>query len=174
MYAIIRKNTFSPDKLTRAAGALAEFRELHAAQPGYAGSIEIDMAPAEHIVVHLWETEQDASAGLVVLVPHVRRLLEPLMAGPSQVIGAGQAATTDLARGVGSTSGHQGRCPASAASRSPTSPLGGTLLEGRSRVQDPPAASSAQHNALAILAATAMSCRRPMASGRWLRTCAAR
>jgi hypothetical protein len=97
MYAIIRKNTFDSDKLTRAAATLAEFRELHAAQPGYMGSIEIDAGAGQSIVVNLWQTEQDARAGLAVLVPHVQRLLEPLMAGPSQVIGAGEVAATDLA-----------------------------------------------------------------------------
>jgi hypothetical protein len=96
MYAIIRKNTFDHDKLTRAEGTLAEFRKLHAAQPGYAGSIEIDAGAAQSIVVNLWETEQDAQAGMAVLVPHVQRLLEPLMTGPSQFIGAGQVAATDL------------------------------------------------------------------------------
>jgi hypothetical protein len=47
---------------------------------------------------NLWETEQDAKAGQAVLVPHVQRLLEPLMTGPSQLIGAGEVAATDLAR----------------------------------------------------------------------------
>ena len=98
MYAIIRKNTFDPEKLTRAAGTLSEFRKLHSAQPGYAGSIEIDVAAAGRVVINLWETEQDAKAGQAVLVPHVQRLLEPLMAGPSQLIGAGEVAATDLAQ----------------------------------------------------------------------------
>ena len=96
MYAIIRKNTFDPDKLTRAQATLAEFRELHAAQPGYAGSIDIDAGDGHRVVVNFWQTEQDAQAGMAVLVPHVQRLLEPLMAGPSQFLGAGQVAATDL------------------------------------------------------------------------------
>lgn len=97
MYAIVRKNTFDPEKLTHAAGTLAEFRALHAAQPGYAGSIEIEVGAAERLVVNLWDTQQHASAGQAVLVPHVQRLLEPLMAGPTQVIGAAQVSATDLA-----------------------------------------------------------------------------
>jgi hypothetical protein len=97
MYAIIRKNTFSRDKLTRAAGTLAEFRELHSAQPGYVGSVEIEVGDGTHVVVNLWQTERDAQAGMAVLVPHVQRLLQPLMAGPSQFIGAGEVVATDLA-----------------------------------------------------------------------------
>jgi hypothetical protein len=96
MYAVIRKNTFDPDQLIHAEGTLAEFRRLHAAQPGYAGSIEIDAGAAQSLIVNLWETEQDAQAGMAVLGPHVRRLLKPLMTDPSQLIGAGQVTAADL------------------------------------------------------------------------------
>ncbi len=97
MYAIIRKNAFDPEKLAHAPETLSEFRELHSAQPGYTGSIEIDVGDGQRVVVNLWETEQDASAGQVTLVPHVQRLLEPLMAGPSQLVAVGEVAATDLA-----------------------------------------------------------------------------
>ncbi len=82
MFAIIRKNTYDPTKLAHAGPALAEFQALHAAQPGYAGSIDIDVGDGQRIVVNLWRTEQDARADLEALVPHLQRLLEPLMAGP--------------------------------------------------------------------------------------------
>jgi len=98
MYAIIRKNTYDPAKLAHAGPALAEFQALHAAQPGYAGSIDIDAGEGQRIVVNLWQTEQDARAGLAVLVPHLQRLLEPLMAGPSQLVGFGEVAASDLTR----------------------------------------------------------------------------
>ena len=97
MYAIIRKNVFDPDKLAHAASTLAEFRALHSAQPGYAGGIEIDTGNGERVVVNLWQTEHHASAGMAVLIPHVHRLMEPLMAAPSQLIAAGEVATIDLA-----------------------------------------------------------------------------
>jgi hypothetical protein len=97
MYAIVRKNTYDPERLADAADTLGELRQLHSAQPGYVGSIEIDAGDGHRVVVNLWETEQDASAGQTVLVPHVRRLLEPLMVGPSQLIAVGEVAATDLA-----------------------------------------------------------------------------
>jgi hypothetical protein len=96
MYAIIRKNTYDPGKLAQAGPALAQFQTLHAAQPGYAGSIEIDTGPGHRIIVNLWHTEQHARAGMAVLIPHVQRLLGPLMAAPSQLIGSGEAAASDL------------------------------------------------------------------------------
>ena len=96
MYAIVRKNTYDPGKLAHAGPALAEFQELHAAQPGYAGSIDVAAGDAQRIIVNLWQTERDARAGMTVLVPHLQRLLEPLMAAPSEFVGAGEIAASDL------------------------------------------------------------------------------
>ena len=96
MYAIIRKNTYDPGKLAQAGPALAEFQALHAAQPGYAGSIDVDTGQGQRLIVILWHTEQHARAAMTVLLPHVQRLLGPLMAGPSQLLAAGEVATTDL------------------------------------------------------------------------------
>ena len=45
---------------------------------------------------NLWQTAQDARAGQTVLVPHPERLLEPLMAGPSQLVGFGEVTASDL------------------------------------------------------------------------------
>ena len=96
MYAIIRKNTYDPGKLAQAGPALAEFQALHAAQPGYAGSIDVDTGQGQRLIVNLWHTEQHARAAMTVLLPHAQRLLGPLMAGPSQLLAAGEVATTDL------------------------------------------------------------------------------
>jgi hypothetical protein len=96
MYAIVRKNTYDPGKLAEAGPALAEFQALHAAQPGYAGSIDIDSGHGQRLIVNLWHTEQHARAGMTVLIPHVQRLLGPLMACPSQVLGSGEVAASDM------------------------------------------------------------------------------
>ena len=98
MYAIIRKNAYDPAKLAHARPALAEFQDLHAAQPGYAGTIDVDAGDGQRFIVNLWQTEQDARAGMTVLVPHLQRLLEPLMAAPSELVGAGEIAGSDLTR----------------------------------------------------------------------------
>lgn len=96
MYAIIRKNTYDPGKLAQAGPALAEFQALHAAQPGYIGSIDVDTGQGQRIIVNLWHTERHARAGMTVLVPQVQRLLGPLMIGLSQLIGSGEVAASDL------------------------------------------------------------------------------
>jgi hypothetical protein len=98
MYAIVRKNSYDPAKLARATGALAEFRKRHAVQTAHMASIEVDLGGGEHLVVNLWQTESDARAGMAVLVRHVKRLLEPLMTGPSQLLGAGDVTASDLAQ----------------------------------------------------------------------------
>jgi len=98
MYAILRRNSFDPAKLAKAEHALAEFQMLHATQPGYAGSIVVDTGDNQRFAVSLWETEQDAQAGQSGLLPHVRRLLEPVMAGPSQLVGVGEVVASDLVR----------------------------------------------------------------------------
>ena len=96
MYAIIRKNTYDPGTLAQAGPALAQFQALHAAQPGYVGSIDVDTGQGQRIIVNLWHSEHHARAGMTVLVPQVQRLLGPLMAGPSQLIGSGEVAASDL------------------------------------------------------------------------------
>jgi hypothetical protein len=99
MYAILRKNTYDPARLAGAGQALAEFQALHAEQPGYAGSIAVDLGGGQQIALNLWHTQQHANAGMSVLVPHVQRLLEPLMAAPSQFVGAGEVVISGLPRG---------------------------------------------------------------------------
>jgi len=96
MYAILRHNTYDTGKL--AEPALAEFQALHTTQPGYVGSIVVDVGGGQRLSVNLWESERDANAGQAVLVPHVQRLLEPLMAAPSRFVGAGEVVTSDISR----------------------------------------------------------------------------
>jgi hypothetical protein len=96
MYAIVRQYTYDPATIARAGQALAAAQGLHAAQPGYAGSIVAD--DGQHfIAVNLWQSEHHAAAGRAAIGTQVQRLLEPLMATPSQLLGAGEVVATDLA-----------------------------------------------------------------------------
>jgi chromate reductase len=96
MYAIVRQYTYDPATIARAEQALAAAQGLHAAQPGYAGGLVID--DGQHVIaVNLWQTEHHAAAGRVAIGTQVQRLLEPLMATPSQLLGAGEVVATDLA-----------------------------------------------------------------------------
>ena len=49
MFAIARLNTFDPDKLTEAQPELDQFARLHASQPGYAGSLTIDLGDGRRL-----------------------------------------------------------------------------------------------------------------------------
>ena len=89
MYAVLRRNTFDPDKLAASAGALKEFDRLHAKQPGFAGAIVVDLGDGRRFAVNLWNGPERARAAVEVLAPVVGRLLVPLMAAPSELLGAG-------------------------------------------------------------------------------------
>jgi hypothetical protein len=98
MYAIIRDTTYDPAKLSQGQDRLAEFQAVHARQPGYRGSIVVDAGNGRWLAINLWETEADAAAALPRMVPEVARLIEPMMAGPSQLVGAGPVVLADLPR----------------------------------------------------------------------------
>lgn len=95
MYAILRQYTYDPAKLSEADEALAAVQGLHQAQPGYAGSIVVDDGQ-RFTAVNLWQTEHDAAAGRGAIGAQVRRLLEPVMTTPSQLLGAGEVVASDL------------------------------------------------------------------------------
>ena len=96
MYAIVRENTYDPAKLDQGQARLIEFQALHARQPGYRGTMVVDAGDGRWLTVNLWETKEHATAALPALIPEVQRLLEPMMAGPSELIGTGPVVLTDL------------------------------------------------------------------------------
>ncbi len=98
MYAIVRRQPFDAAKLAEASEALAEFDNAHAAQPGYAGYLVVDIGEGRHLTVTLWETQQHAAAGRAALGPRVQALLEPLLTSPSEFLGAGEVVAGDLVR----------------------------------------------------------------------------
>jgi hypothetical protein len=97
MYAIVRQYEYEPTKLASAAPTLTEVAELHASQPGYAGSLLIDDG-SRLIAVNLWDSEQAAAAGRATIGPRVQRLLEPLAAAPTRLIAAGEVRANDFHR----------------------------------------------------------------------------
>jgi hypothetical protein len=95
MYAILRQYTYDIAMIAHAQEALTDAQGLHAAQPGYAGSIVVDDGQ-RFIAVNLWRTEDDASAGRGAIGAQVQRLLKPLMTAPSQLLAAGEVVASDL------------------------------------------------------------------------------
>jgi hypothetical protein len=98
MYAVLRLNSFDPVKLGVSADGLKEFDKIHAAQPGYVGSVVVDLGAGRRFALNLWETEQRSASAMQILSPEVGRLLGPLMAAPSQLIGSGPVLSSDLVR----------------------------------------------------------------------------
>ena len=95
MLAVLRVNSFDPGKLAAGQEQLEEFNRIHAAQPGFVGSVTVDLGEARQFVLNLWDTEEHRVAGLEALGPAVERLLNPLLAGPSEFIGFGPVVASD-------------------------------------------------------------------------------
>jgi hypothetical protein len=89
MYAVVRLNTWNEEKRNAAADDLAEFDRIHAEQPGFLGSLAVAFGNGREAIVNLWGSEEQATAALPAVGPAVQRLLEPLMAEPSQLLGTG-------------------------------------------------------------------------------------
>lgn len=97
MYAVLRINTFDPNKLAESSDKLEEFDQVHSAQVGYIGSIVVELGVGRRFALNLWESEEHSAAALAVLGPEVGRLLGPLMSGPSELLGVGTVISSDLA-----------------------------------------------------------------------------
>src|SRR4029453_3711007 len=95
MFAIVRLNSFDPMKLD-ASPALEQFDQIHRSQPGYVGTMVVDLQAGRRLVLNLWESEEYSAAALSVLGPEVGRLLEPLMSPPSELFAAGTVTHQDL------------------------------------------------------------------------------
>lgn len=108
MYAVLRLNSFDPDKLAQFPDQLEEFDRIHASQPGYAGSIVVDLGSGRRFMVNLWQSENASKAAFQGLRPEVDRLLTPLLGGPSEFIGAGPVIAEDLG-GPAAGNSHKGR-----------------------------------------------------------------
>jgi hypothetical protein len=97
MYAVLRMNSFDPDKLAASRGSLERFDKVHAAQPGYVGSVVVDLGEGRRFALNVWQSEEHSTAALSILGPEVGRLLTPLLASPSELIGVGTVISSDLA-----------------------------------------------------------------------------
>jgi hypothetical protein len=89
VYAIVRKNTYDPVKLDRGRKEMARFNELHARQPGFRGTITIDVGQNTTVLINVWDSREAAQAGLTQLGPVVEHLVHPLLAAESVLIGEG-------------------------------------------------------------------------------------
>ena len=89
MYAVGRVTEWDAAKLEAGQAEIAEFERIHAEQPGFLGSLVVDLGQNRHATVNLWQSQAQAQAALPTVGPVVGRLLAPLMAAESQLLGTG-------------------------------------------------------------------------------------
>jgi deazaflavin-dependent oxidoreductase (nitroreductase family) len=89
LYAVVRDNQYDPNKLAQGQRPLDQFQAFHDRQTGSLGTLVVDAGNDRWITSNVWESEEQAIAALPGLVPEVQRLIEPLLAAPSQLIVAG-------------------------------------------------------------------------------------
>lgn len=97
MYAVLRMNSFDPNQLAASSESLERFDKIHTAQPGYAGSVVVDLGEGRRFVLNLWDSEESSTSALSVLEPEIGRLVSPLLVSPSELIGVGTVISSDLA-----------------------------------------------------------------------------
>jgi len=103
VYAIVRKNTYDPVKLDRGREEMAKFDELHAEQPGFRGTITIDVGQNSHVLINLWDSREAAQAGLTQMRPVAAQLVQPLLATESVLIGEGDVVEDRVFASLGSS-----------------------------------------------------------------------
>ena len=68
MFAIVRLNSFDPIKLATSP-ALEQFDQIHRTQPGYVGTIVVDLQAGRRLVLNLWESGEHGVAALSMTSP---------------------------------------------------------------------------------------------------------
>ncbi|HEY3786280.1 MAG TPA: hypothetical protein VGL55_13435 [Steroidobacteraceae bacterium] len=96
MYAVIRDNTLEPVKAPAETDSFEEFQAAHAGQPGYSGTVIVDLGEGRQLSLTLWRSEEEAEAARVALGPVIKRTLQPLMRKPSTLVGRGKVLFNDL------------------------------------------------------------------------------
>ena len=96
MYAVVRETIYRPDRPLAERPEFTAFQDAHAAQPGYRGTIVTHLGDGRHVTVTLWDTAEHMDAARNAIGPAVKRLIEPLMAQPTRLLGTGEVAYTDI------------------------------------------------------------------------------
>jgi hypothetical protein len=96
MFAVVREATYDSEKRTGASKQIDEFARIRAQQPGYRGVVTVDAGDGRTLTIALWETEEQSRAASATISPEAERLMGPLWATPSRVIGSGEVIYDDL------------------------------------------------------------------------------
>jgi hypothetical protein len=123
VYAIVRKNIYDPAKLDRGREQLAKFDELHAQQPGFRGTITIDVGNNSKVLINLWDSREAARAGLTQMRPVAENLLQPLLATESALIGEGNVVEDGVFASLSPRSATVAQSSPTEPADSPTQPI---------------------------------------------------
>lgn len=96
MYAVVRLNKVNVGLERELQQQLHHFERTHAAQPGYRGSLSVDLDMDRRLIVNLWQDQAHSDAARTALGPTVGRLLGPMLVQPSKIIGVGPVLALDL------------------------------------------------------------------------------
>jgi hypothetical protein len=98
MYAVFRETRYPPGRNVVSTPEYQEFNVVHAAQPGYRGTVVADVGDGRLLTVTLWETAEAMAAAREALGPVVVRTLDPLMITPAILLGTGRVVVNDLVK----------------------------------------------------------------------------
>lgn len=94
--AIISEITYAPGQWDAGRAQTEEYFALRAQQPGYRGTLGIDVGAERRLMLICWESEAQFAASRSVLIPAAARLVAPLFAAPPRHIGDGTVAYDSL------------------------------------------------------------------------------
>ena len=92
MYAVIRENASSGALTEQLRAGRAEFAALRAQQPGFRGSLTVELGDGKWAIVTLWEDRQAQEAGGAVLGPQAERLTGAV----TRIVYQGEVSSNDL------------------------------------------------------------------------------
>jgi hypothetical protein len=99
MYAVVRETTYQVDRALADRPEFTAFQDAHATQPGYLGTLVTHLGNGRHVTVTLWDTSEHMNAARNTIGPAVKTLIEPLMTQPTELLGTGEVAYTDIGAG---------------------------------------------------------------------------
>jgi heme-degrading monooxygenase HmoA len=96
MYAVVRETTYGPDEPLQDMPGFKKFQAVHAARPGYRGTIVTHLGAGRYIMATLWASEGEMDAAREALEPVVELELNPAMTAPSKLHGTGEVVFLDV------------------------------------------------------------------------------
>ena len=88
-YARLAEVTYAPGQRDAGQAQVEEYVALRAQQPGFRGSMGIDMGAERRLVLVCWASQAQFAAAQPVLGPAAARLLAPLFGAPARQLGDG-------------------------------------------------------------------------------------